>query len=71
MFQIVYPAYLRVFITESKVSAKPLTREETINFICGVLMEYLKHVYIYERAVAENNYEGSPLDENEYCVFLV
>jgi hypothetical protein len=53
------------FIADLSESAKPLTQEETINFI-GILIEYLKGVYNYEEAMPEYNYDGSPFDEDEF-----
>ncbi|HXB41688.1 MAG TPA: hypothetical protein VNZ49_14200 [Bacteroidia bacterium] len=56
---------LNNFLSDLSASAKPLNREETINFI-GVLAEYLKGVYNHEPSVPEYNYEGSPFDEEEF-----
>jgi len=56
---------LKSFLNDLGESAKPLTVEETINFI-GVLMEYLKGVYNDEPSIPEYDYEGNPFDEDEF-----
>lgn len=56
---------LKHFIYDLSMSAKPLTQEETIDFVC-VLKDYLKGIYNEEPPIDEFNYEGSPFDGDEF-----